>query len=94
MNEPHFAQMKGGIISENYLFTLCAFSFGTTVTHHHPFRRIKNKIIWTSFISTLFKLLHQYSKTTMYITNFSSFIIYLGHTVIEFFGLTPVSTTL
>lgn len=28
------------------------------------------------------------------ITNFSSFNIYLSHTVIEFFGLTPVSTTL
>jgi hypothetical protein len=28
------------------------------------------------------------------ITNFSSFIIYLSHTVIKFFELTPVSTTL
>lgn len=56
MDETYLAQMKGGRISENYLFTLCAFLFVTTETHHSSFSRVKYNIILTSFSLKLFQI--------------------------------------
>jgi hypothetical protein len=74
-------------------------------SHYVPFHLEQQKHIILLSVDSNIKLygLHSFQNFSNYctstvrqecITNFSSFSIYLNHTVIEFFGLTPVSTTL
>jgi len=74
-------------------------------SHYVPFHLEQQKHIILLSVDSNIKLygLHSVQNFSNYctstvrqecITNFSSFSIYLNHTVIEFFGLTPVSTTL